>query len=156
MDYDPTSRGVLVVDDDPEMRKLLSEVLASDQLIVHTAVDGKDAIRQTLTLKPAVIILDLCMPKLDGVTFCKAIRTDKEAHDTPIIVVTSLDTREQLEECIAAGADDFIGKPFDVNDLLLRVRAMLKSRHIPDLIERTQHYILTLRELRGGKPPPAA
>jgi len=153
MDSGPVNRGVLVVDDDLEMRKLLSELLASERLTVHTAADGADALRQVLERQPALIILDLCMPRLNGVSLCRAIRADKQARDTPIFVVTSRDTQAQLEECITAGADDFIGKPFDATDLLLRVRAMLMSRHIADLVERTQHYILTLRKLRGGSPP---
>jgi DNA-binding response OmpR family regulator len=156
VDNEPTSQGVLVVDDDAEMRKLISEVLASDHFRVHTAVDGKHAIEQTLALKPAMIILDLSMPKLNGVTFCKAIRRDREAGNTPIIVVTSDVKEERLEECIAAGADDFVVKPFDIKDLLVRVRAMMMSRHIPNLVERTQHYIVTLRALRDGTAPPAA
>ena len=137
------------------MQDFLKEVLASEGLAVFTASDGKEALRQTLLLTPDLILLDLRMPNLDGVTYCKAIRVDKQTKDIPIIVVTSLSMQAKLEECIAAGADDFVAKPFDVADLLLRVRAMLKVKHITDTQERMQRYILSLRQARGEPTPQA-
>jgi DNA-binding response OmpR family regulator len=145
--------SVLVVEDETEMRKFLREILQGENLSVYEAVEGKDALEKTLALKPDLIVLDLRIPKLDGVTFCKAVRADRQAHNIPIIVVTSHTEQERLEESIAAGADDFIGKPFDVDELRSCVRAMLASRHITDPFERAQHYSLKLRELRGGDPP---
>ena len=88
------------------------------------------------------------MPNLDGVTFCKAIRADQRTQNVPIIVVTSLNMQAKLEESMAAGADDFIGKPFDVQDLIARVRSMLEVKHITNPRERMQQYTLALRQLR--------
>ena len=136
------------------MQDFLKEVLASEGLVVFTSSDGKDALEQTLTLNPDLILLDLRMPTLDGVTYCKAIRLDPQTKNIPIIVVTSLGMQAKLEESIAAGADDFIPKPFDVDDLLQRVRAMLQVKHITDPRERAQHYILNLRRARGETRPP--
>ncbi len=112
------------------------------------AVDGRDAVQKTLALKPDLILLDIGMPKLNGLTFCKAIRAGTETRNTPVIIVTSLTAAGRLEECMDAGADDFIGKPFQVEDLLNRVRAMLKTADVSDHVERLNQYILAVRDLR--------
>ena len=140
---------ILIVDDEAPMRQLLQEALSPEGYTMLTAVDGKDALDQVLAHQPDLILLDLHMPKLDGVTLCKALRVYKETHSIPIIMITALSARNRLEECIAAGADDFITKPFDLLELKIRVRTMLKFKHVKDEVDRLQKYILTLRELRG-------
>ena len=150
-------RTILVVDDDPGMREVLESILAMENVVVHTAVDGKDAIRKTLAVKPDLILLDVGLPKLNGLTFCKAIRAGTETRSIPVIVVTSLTAKGRLEECMEAGADDFLGKPFQMEELLIRVRAMLQTAHISDHVERLNQYILTVHDMRerahGGLKP---
>jgi len=150
---------VLLVEDDSALRDFVKEILTKEKFTVYTAADGKDGIQQAVALIPDLILLDIHMPKLDGVTFCRAIRAGKDTKDVPIIVITAFNSRDRLEAAITAGADDFIGKPFDVDDLVFRVRAMLKWKHIPDHVERIQRYILTLRQPRPAPtkrhaPPP--
>lgn len=148
---------VLVVDDDPGMREVLESILATENVEVCTAVDGKDAVQKTLALKPDLILLDVGMPKLNGLTFCKAIRAGKETRNIPIIIVTSLTARGRLEECMEAGADDFIGKPFQIMDLLIRVRAMLKTADVANHVERINQYLVAVHDLReraAGDPKP--
>ena len=141
-------RKVLVVEDDPGMREVLESILVLENAVVYTAVDGKDAVQKTLALKPDLILLDISMPKLNGLTFCKAIRAGKETRDIPIIVVTSLTAAGRLEECMEAGADDFLGKPFAMEELLIRVRAMFKTAHVANHVERLNQYILAVRDMR--------
>ena len=145
--------SVLVVEDDANMQDFLQEVLAAEGYSVLASDDGQDALDQALFRKPDLILLDLRMPSLDGVAFCKAVRADQQTRNIPIIVVTSLNLPDKLEDSMAAGADDFIGKPFDVQDLTVRVRAMLKVKHITNPRERMQLYVLTLNQLRGQIPP---
>ncbi|HUJ70596.1 MAG TPA: response regulator [Verrucomicrobiae bacterium] len=140
--------SVLVVEDDANMQGFLQEVLASEGYSVLTASDGQEALTQAFARKPDLILLDLLMPNLDGVTFCRAIRADQRTHDVPIVVVTSLNMQAKLEESMAAGADDFIGKPFDVRDLIARVHSMLEVKHITNPYERMKQYTLALRQLR--------
>ena len=130
------------------MQGFLREVLAAEGYSVLTSSDGQDALNQALTRKPDLILLDLRMPNLDGVTFCKAVRANQQTQNVPIVVVTSLNMQAKLEESMAAGADDFIGKPFDVQDLIGRVRSMLQVKHITNPRERMQQYTLALRQLR--------
>lgn len=145
-------RKVLVVDDDPGMREVLESILVLENTLVYTAVDGKDAVQKTLTLMPDLILLDVNMPKLNGLTFCKAIRAGKETRNIPIIVITSLTAAGRLEECMEAGADDFLGKPFAMMELLIRVRAMFKTAHVTDHVERLNQYILAVRDMREHAP----
>jgi DNA-binding response OmpR family regulator len=150
-------RKVLVVDDDPGMREVLESILVLENAMVYTAVDGKDAVQKTLALMPDLILLDYNMPKLNGLTFCKAIRAGKETRNIPVIIITSLTAPGRLEECMEAGADDFVGKPFAMFELLIRVRAMFKTAHVPDHVERMTQYILAVRDMRekaaGGLQP---
>jgi DNA-binding response OmpR family regulator len=139
---------VLVVDDDPGMRDVLESILASENVEVCTAVDGKDAVQKTLAVNPDLILLDIGMPKLNGLTFCKAIRASAHTRNTPIIILTSLTAKGRLEECMDAGADDFVGKPFKMEDLLIRVRAMLQTADVSDHVERINQYILAVHDLR--------
>jgi len=138
------------------MQDFLREVLAADGHSVVTAADGQEALDQAVASKPDLILLDLRMPTLDGVAFCKAVRLNLRTKHIPIIVVTSLNLQAKLDESIAAGADDFIGKPFDVHDLIARVRSMLKVKHITDPHERQQQYNLVLGQVRGQREPPSS
>ena len=90
-------RKVLVVDDDAGMREVLESILVLEHTVVYTAVDGKDAVQKTLALKPDLILLDVNMPKLNGLTLCKAIRAGKETRNIPIIIITSLTAPGRLE-----------------------------------------------------------
>ena len=142
-------RKVLVVDDDPAMRDVLERILETENLTVYTATDGKDALQKTLSLKPDLILLDINMPNLDGLTFCKAIRVGKDTQNIPVIIVTGHTTRGRLEQCMEAGADDYLAKPFKVEELVMRVHAMFRTAHIPNHIERLNQYILAVREMRA-------
>ncbi|HUJ11003.1 MAG TPA: response regulator [Verrucomicrobiae bacterium] len=144
-----SERKVLVVDDDPAMREVFERILATENVTVYTAVDGKDALQKTLSLKPDLILLDVNMPNLNGLTFCKAIRAGTDTQNIPIIIITGHTSRGRLEECMAAGADDYLGKPFKIEELLIRVHALFRTAHIPDHMERLQQYITTVREMRA-------
>ncbi len=139
------------------MREVLESILTLESVMVYTATDGKDAVQKTLALMPDLILLDVNMPKLNGLTFCKAIRAGKETRNIPVIIITSLTAAGRLEACMEAGADDFLGKPFAMMELLIRVRAMFKTAHVTDHVERLNQYILAVRDLReraaGGLNP---
>ncbi len=145
---------ILIADDEPSIRELLEQVLNADGFEVILATDGKDALQQILACNPDVILLDIRMPKLDGVTLCKALRVYKETEHTPIIMLTAYNTREHLEQSMAAGADDFLAKPFEVTELRIRVRAMLKLKYVTNELERLQQYIQSIQQLREKTDAP--
>ena len=114
---------ILVIDDEPEIRKLLKVSLLAHNYVVEEAVSGKDGIRRVALFKPDLIILDLGLPDMDGKNVVKSIR---DWSAVPIIV---LSVRDQEEEKIAAldnGADDYITKPFSVRELFARIRVALR------------------------------
>lgn len=145
---------VLVVDDEVEMRNFLKDVLASQGFSVHVAASGQEAINQAPLLKPDLILLDLMMTTLDGIAVCKMLRASEKTENIPILVVTGSLSSQQIEESMTSGADDFISKPIDVQDMLIRVRAMLKWRAITDPVARLSRYVETVREMSEAPPPP--
>ena len=141
-------KKVLVVDDDPGMRELLQSILATEGVEVFTAIDGEDGIQKAYELKPDLILLDVGMPNVDGLTFCMAIQTISEAQKIPIIIITGQTNRNRVPACLKAGADDFLVKPLQIDELLACVGAMFKTSHIADPVDRLHQYILTVRDLR--------
>lgn len=144
---------LLVIDDDAAMRDYLANVLASKGRTVIAAANGQEGITLAINRKPDLILLDLRMPGMDGVTVCKALHQNKKTQHIPVLVITSSQSREQIEEVMVGGADEFITKPIDLPDMLIRIRALLEWKDIIDPVERLQHYHETLRELSKTLPP---
>ena len=144
----PAPAKILVVDDEVEIRQLLQEILARSGYQVIAATDGREALPITLTEKPDLIITDIRMPRLDGLTLCRALRTQKDTQHIPVLILTNSSTTEQMEACLQAGADDFLPKPLNVEEIKLRVRTLIRLKHTGDTVKRLQQEIATLR------PPP--
>jgi len=116
---------VLVVEDEPTMLSALSDALAHERLAVDTAPDGRDALsRVHIEQAYDLILLDLMMPHMDGLTFLETIRS--EGYTMPVLVLTARDLTNDKVTGLDAGADDYLTKPFDLNELLARVRALLR------------------------------
>jgi two-component system alkaline phosphatase synthesis response regulator PhoP len=141
-------KKVLAVDDDPGMRELLQSILATEGVEVFTAIDGEDGIQKAFEIKPDLILLDVGMPNVDGLTFCMAIQTITDARKIPIIIITGQTNRDRVPACLKAGADDFLAKPLQIDELLACVGAMFKTSQISDPVDRLHQYILTVRDLR--------
>jgi DNA-binding response OmpR family regulator len=116
---------VLVVEDDDEIADVLRRSLRQEGHEVRTAADGEDALRQATEFVPDLVVLDLGLPRLDGVEVCRQLR----AHgDVPILILTArTDTGDRVEG-LDAGADDYLVKPFERAELLARMRALLRRR----------------------------
>src|SRR4029077_15268701 len=117
--------NILVVDDEPQITRVLKTTLSSQGYGVRTATDGEDALRQLKTWSPALIITDLRMPNMDGLDLCRRVRSESRL---PIIVLSVKGEETIKVEALDAGADDYITKPFSTNELLARVRAALRRR----------------------------
>jgi two-component system KDP operon response regulator KdpE len=120
---------VLVVDDEPQITRVLRTVLASQGHLVRTAVDGASALVIFNDWRPHLVLTDLCMPHMDGVELCRRIRS---VSAVPIIVLSVRGSEPAKVEALDAGADDHVTKPFGTDELLARVRAMLRRSRDED------------------------
>ena len=120
---------ILVVDDEPAVRDAVQRALRLENYEVQTALDGSDALKSLALSSPDLVILDVLMPGVDGLEVCKRLRTAGDA--TPILMLTARDSVANRVEGLDAGADDYLVKPFALDELLARVRALLR-RSSPD------------------------
>ncbi len=125
-------RKVLVVEDDPKIRSTVELYLQREGYDVATAEDGVRALEVARDAKPHLVILDLMLPRLDGLAVCRALRASGEAA---IIMVTARTTEDDKLTGLDLGADDYVTKPFSPRELMARVRAVLRRVAGEDVIE---------------------
>src|SRR5881409_1812648 len=116
---------VLVVEDDEEIAQVLQRSLRLEGYEVRVAVDGEAGLEAAANFVPDLVILDLGLPKLDGIEVAKRLRS---AEDVPILMLTARDAVEARVEGLDSGADDYLVKPFERQELLARLRALLRRR----------------------------
>ncbi|MHB8619830.1 MAG: response regulator transcription factor [Chloroflexota bacterium] len=119
---------VLVADDAPEIRQSLKRTLAGNGYLVELAEDGQEAVDKAASWRPDVILLDLAMPRMGGLSACQRIR---ESSAVPIIALSVMGEEQDKVRVLDAGADDYITKPFGVDELLARVRVVLRRVAAP-------------------------
>jgi two-component system response regulator MprA len=119
---------ILVVDDDVKIIQLLKRVLSLEGYSVRTASSGEDGLAEAQTQDPDLVILDILMPGMDGIEVCRRLRVS--SADVPILLLTAKDEVGDRVRGLDGGADDYVVKPFELEELLARVRALLR-RHEP-------------------------
>ena len=122
---DEAPRRILVVDDEPQITRVLRSSLMSNGYEVETAQDGVAALERMATWPPDMVITDLAMPRMDGIALCAEIRSHS---DVPIIVLSVRDQEPSKVRALDAGADDYVTKPFGIQELLARVRAHMRRQ----------------------------
>jgi putative two-component system response regulator len=125
---------ILVVDDEERNRRLLAAMLEADGYLVLEAADGEQALALARQSAPDLILLDIMMPGMDGFEVARALKADHATRPVPVVMVTALDDRESRLRGLEAGAEEFITKPVDRNELRVRVRNLLRLKEISNLL----------------------
>jgi two-component system response regulator MprA len=123
-DLEEPRAHILVVDDEPAVRQALSSSLVFEGYQVAEAADGVEALEQVEKLRPDLIVLDVLMPRMDGLTACRRLRT--QGDRVPVLMLTARDMVGDRVTGLDAGADDYLVKPFELDELLARIRALLR------------------------------
>ena len=126
---------ILVVDDEPQLIRVLRTGLKSRGYDVRGAADGESGLETFNEWHPDLVITDLAMPNIDGLEFCKRLRAISQV---PIIVLSAKGEEKTKVEALDIGADDFVTKPFGIDELLARVRASLRRANAPPISDETQ------------------
>jgi len=153
MDVPRNSGRILIVDDDPGITRLLGMILTRDGYLVQVAADAEAALAGVAAYTPDLILLDVRFPGGDGYTLCQQLKRDTATRLTPVILVTGLSDRESRIKGRQAGADDFLTKPVDADELLARVASLVRLKRYTDDLDSAAAIITTLAvmiETRDG------
>ena len=132
---------ILIADDNPQGVELLEAYLAGSEYEIQTAADGEETLRQVRDFKPDVILLDVMMPKISGFEICKRLKANPDTADIMVLMVTALDQPSDIDRAVDAKTDDFLTKPINKTELLIRVKSALQSRSHKNQLDRALSYI---------------
>jgi len=151
---DPLPGGqqrVLVVDDDESLASLYSRLLKKAGYQVRVKNTGEEALKAAAEQPPDVVVLDVMMPGMSGFDVCRTLKRDPTTRLIPVVLVTSLTGREEKLTGLNAGADDFIRKPVDQEELLVRVRSLARFKRFTDDLDSAASIIMTLAVMIEGR-----
>jgi putative two-component system response regulator len=135
---------ILVADDDPQNLQLLSELLGAQGFDVICAMDGDAALDAVQHREVSLALLDVLMPGRTGFAVCRVIKSEPQTRLIPVVLVTGLTNKEDRIQGIECGADDFLNKPFHKEELLARVRSLLRLKHFTDELENAETVLFSL------------
>ncbi len=144
---------ILIVDDEPAFRDYLGTLLRTQGFRVVAAGDGIDALDQFAQNQPDLVLLDIEMPLMDGFEVCHRLKQNPEARLTPVVLITGLTASEDRIRGIEVGANDFLSKPVDRNELMARVKSLLSLKAYTDELERAESVLFALARSIEGKDP---
>ena len=146
MEINPSEYKILIVDDVMSNVLLLKVLLTNEKFQIATASNGRQALDQVIKEKPDLVLLDVMMPDVDGFTVAQRIRKNDETKDIPILMLTALSQINDKVNGFNIGVDDYLVKPFEMEELQVRVRALLKrTRQIPESASTRE--LLTLGDI---------
>ena len=132
---------ILIAEDDPQSAELFDAYLAGTDYEIQTAADGEETLRKVKDWQPDLILLDVMMPKISGFEVCKRIKSNPALSNIVVIMVTALDQPSDIDRAVEAGTNDFLTKPINKTELLVRVRAALKARQHQAQLDQALAYI---------------
>jgi PAS domain S-box-containing protein len=138
--------NILVVDDNRNNLELLSDILKLEGYYVRTAESGEAALQEVAQERPDLMLLDIMMPGIDGYEVCDTLKRRTETQDIPIILVSAKGSIEDTIKGLSHGADDYIRKPYNEMELIARVKAALKMKHLLDEVRHTNRMLSNQKE----------
>jgi two-component system, sensor histidine kinase and response regulator len=129
--------SILIVDDEPRNLKLMKAMLMPEQYNISEALNGEEALKALTQFGPDLILLDVMMPGIDGFEVCRRLKADNKTRAIPIIMVTALQEQIHQLKAMEAGADDFLSKPINRTELLIRVKSLLRIKRYHDDLFRS-------------------
>lgn len=137
----PMSKAcILIIDDEPLARETLLAILAEEPYELKCAASGIEGLRKAMELRPDLVLLDIMMPELDGYEVCRRLRATSDLSEVPILMITALDDHLSRLQGIKAGADDFLSKPFDLEELRNRIRTIIRLNRYRKLLEEKSRF----------------
>ena len=144
---DGETQRILIVDDEPAVREALQRSLAFEGYGTEVAVDGADALDKAAVYQPDLLVLDIQMPRMDGLTAARRLRAS--GSTVPVLMLTARDTVGDRVTGLDAGADDYLVKPFELDELFARIRALLRrSSYAASAGQATEGDVLSFADLR--------
>jgi len=147
------SGTVLVVDDYEPNRRGLGQLLEHDDYTVLTASNGRDALEIVARERPDLILLDVLMPGISGLEVCAQIKRNADTRLTPVVLISGAQERQTRLAGLDAGADDFLNKPVDAEELRTRVRSLMRLKGLTDDLESAESLFLTLGRIIEARDP---
>ncbi len=144
---------ILLVDDDDLVLSTTQMALSDQDYEFITANNGKDALQLTFDKNPSLVITDVTMPIMNGLELCRSIKENYETRLISVIVVTAYDALEDKIEAIKAGADEFISKPYNIIELKVRIKALLRFKKLTDKLEDFSKVISALAKAIDARDP---
>jgi len=141
---DQYSGMILVVDDEPANVDLVQSYLKANSYKVIKAYSGEEALKKAFADPPDLILLDVMMPGISGFEICRRLKSDNRTQLIPVILLTALQDFQSKIQGLEAGADEFLSKPFNLTELLTRVRNLLRIKRLTDQLEQTESVIFAL------------
>ena len=140
---------ILIADDNLQNVELLEAYLAEIDCTIQTAEDGEQTLQRVREDPPDLILLDIMMPKISGFEVCRKLKNDEKTHDIQILMITALNQVGDIERAVQAGTDDFLIKPVNKLELVLRVKSLLRVRTLKNELDRVLEYLKDVEE--GGR-----
>src|SRR5258706_3053541 len=135
---------ILLGEDDPQAVGILEPILISKGLCVVVARDGVEGLEKVRLLSPDIMLLDITMPRLDGISVCRQIKSDESLRLIPIIMLTALTDFEKKLEALEAGADDFVNKPYNTVELVTRIKSLLKVKYLNEQLDSAEAVLFSM------------
>lgn len=140
----PVGPSVAVIEDDAAVRRVLTRILEDAGYLVITVADGEAGLHAIAEHQPDLLILDLTLPRMDGLEIARRLRADTRTVTLPIIVLTAHTSTEDMVAALDAGADDFVSKPFQQVELLARLRSAYRTREVVRRMEQAHDIVVAL------------